>query len=157
MPQTDGRRTTDDRRRTTDEFWFHELCWHSQAELKMKEKSLRFSKTQEIILMYDGKLFFQNLAFILLTASEKTRMDAHPFHYITFSSTYIERRIWKCFKWLSLSTDLIIIFWPLHSFSLFFYNCGLPCNRLWANVLVKQCGKYNSDRFTERPVIVSQS
>ncbi len=27
MPQTDGRRT--------DEFWFHELCWHSQAELKM--------------------------------------------------------------------------------------------------------------------------
>ncbi len=26
MPQTDGR--------TTDEFWFHELCWHSQAELK---------------------------------------------------------------------------------------------------------------------------
>ena len=32
--------------------------------------------------MYDGKLFFQNLAFILLTASEKTRMDAHPFHYI---------------------------------------------------------------------------
>ncbi len=31
MPQTDGR--TDDRRRTTDEFWFHELCWHSQAEL----------------------------------------------------------------------------------------------------------------------------
>ncbi len=22
--------------RTTDEFWFHELCWHSQAELKMR-------------------------------------------------------------------------------------------------------------------------
>ena len=38
MPQTDGRRTTDDGRtdgRTTDEFLFHELCWHSQAELKI--------------------------------------------------------------------------------------------------------------------------
>ena len=32
MPQTDGRRTT-------DKFRFHELCWHSQAELKIPEKS----------------------------------------------------------------------------------------------------------------------
>ncbi len=29
-------RPTTDGRRTTDEFRFHELCWHSQAELKMR-------------------------------------------------------------------------------------------------------------------------
>ncbi len=32
MPQTDDGGRTDGR--TTDEFRFHELCWHSQAELK---------------------------------------------------------------------------------------------------------------------------
>ena len=35
MPQTDGRRT--------DEFWCHELCWHSQAELKSVKPSNFFS------------------------------------------------------------------------------------------------------------------
>ncbi len=34
------RRTTDGR--TTDEFWFHELCWHSQAELKTSEDVTSF-------------------------------------------------------------------------------------------------------------------
>ena len=37
---TDGR-TTDGRRRderTTDKVLFYELCWHSQAELKIQEK-----------------------------------------------------------------------------------------------------------------------
>ncbi len=34
---TDGRRT--DGQQTMDKLRFHELCWHSQAELKMKENS----------------------------------------------------------------------------------------------------------------------
>ncbi len=37
--RTDGRQTTDGW--TTYEFWFHELCWHSQAELKINNTRKR--------------------------------------------------------------------------------------------------------------------
>ncbi len=81
------RRTTDDG--MTDEFRFHELCWHSQTELKL-ENLLALGVERECMYMYN----MQTLYLVMTSFIRKCgKFENRTLHRMTVSSLWTQTSV----------------------------------------------------------------